>query len=132
MHNLKNFTKKENEKKIIFTAGPASLISTNLSNIKPCFGRGDKEYLKTEKKVLNKIKKIAGGFENIARFQGSGSLAIEIMMANYLFGLMNTLKMILIILLLKKIDRLVVSPPTSTQAAPRSRSSLNKLERPDI
>ena len=86
MYSFKNLTKKENEKKIIFTAGPASLISANLSNIKPCFGRGDKEYLKTEKKVLNKIKKIAGGFENIARFQGSGSLAIEIMMANYLYG----------------------------------------------
>ena len=86
MYNFNYSTKKENKKKIIFTAGPASLIDVNLSNIKPCFGRGDKEYLKTEVKVLNKIKKIAGGFADIARFQGSGSLAIEIMMANYLFG----------------------------------------------
>ena len=86
MQNIKSLIKKENNKKVIFTAGPASLISTNLSNIKPCFGRGDEEYLKTEKKVLSKIKKIAGGFLNISRFQGSGSLAIEIMMANYLFG----------------------------------------------
>jgi aspartate aminotransferase-like enzyme len=86
MITINSLIKKENEKKIIFTAGPSSLINSNLSNIKPCFGRGDKEYLKTEKKVLNKIKKISGGFENIARFQGSGSLAIEIMMANYLYG----------------------------------------------
>ncbi len=86
MQNIKNLTLKNNKKKIIFTAGPASLIDSNLSNIKPCFGRGDKEYLKTEIKVLNKIRRIAGGFNDIARFQGSGSLAIEIMMANYLYG----------------------------------------------
>ena len=86
MKNFKYLVKKENSNKVIFTAGPASLIEENISNVKPCFGRGDKEYLKTEKKVLKKIKKIAGGFNDIARFQGSGSLAIEIMMANYLFG----------------------------------------------
>tara|TARA_B100001175_G_scaffold307723_1_gene307262 strand:+ start:131 stop:1108 length:978 start_codon:yes stop_codon:yes gene_type:complete len=86
MQNIKNIIKKENSKKAIFTAGPSSLIDANLSNIKPCFGRGDKEYLRTEKKVLTKIKKIAGGFLNISRFQGSGSLAIEIMIANFLFG----------------------------------------------
>lgn len=86
MSETKKKIKLENQKKIIFTAGPASLIEKNITNIKPCFGRGDIEYLKTEKKVLNMIKNIAGGFDQIARFQGSGSLAIEIMMANFLYG----------------------------------------------
>tara|TARA_E500000178_G_C17036987_1_gene764015 strand:- start:1926 stop:2906 length:981 start_codon:yes stop_codon:yes gene_type:complete len=83
---IENIIDKYNKKKILFTAGPASLVYENVINLKPCFGRGDKEYLKTEKKVLKKIKKIAGGFDNIARFQGSGSLAIEIMISNFMFG----------------------------------------------
>jgi len=83
---IKNLVDKYNKKKILFTAGPASLVYENVINLKPCFGRGDEEYLKTEKKVLKKIKKIAGGFDNIARFQGSGSLGIEIMISNFLFG----------------------------------------------
>ena len=57
MRKIKNIIKEANNNKVIFTAGPASLIDSNLSNIKPCFGRGDKEYLKTEDKVLSKIKK---------------------------------------------------------------------------
>ena len=86
MKETKKRIRVENQKKIIFTAGPASLIEKSITNIKPCFGRGDVEYQKTEKKVLNKIKNIAGGFSQIVRFQGSGSLAIEIMMANFLYG----------------------------------------------
>ena len=45
----------ENQKKIIFTAGPASLSAENLSELKPCFGRGDDEYLKVENYVLKKL-----------------------------------------------------------------------------
>ena len=44
MQNIKNLTLKKKKKKIIFT-GAASLIDSNLSNIKPCFGREIK-YLK--------------------------------------------------------------------------------------
>ena len=86
MKEIKKIISLENQKKIIFTAGPSSLVEKSITNIKPCFGRGDNEYQKTEKKVLNKIKNIAGGFSQIARFQGSGSLAIEIMIANFLYG----------------------------------------------
>jgi aspartate aminotransferase-like enzyme len=75
----------ENQKKIIFTAGPASLSVENLSKLKPCFGRGDDEYLKVENYVLTKLLKISGQ-KKIARIQGSGSLGIEIMAANFLFG----------------------------------------------
>ena len=75
----------ENNKKIIFTAGPASLLEENLAHIKPCFGRGDPEYLSVEKYVLNKILKLSGQ-SKIARIQGSGSLAIELMVLNFLYG----------------------------------------------
>ena len=83
--NLKKKISNENKKKIIFTAGPSSLLYENLSSIKPCFGRGDAEYLSTEKYVLNKILKLSGQ-SKIARFQGSGSLAIEVMALNFLYG----------------------------------------------
>ena len=75
----------ENKKKVIFTAGPASLLEENLSKLKPCFGRGDSEYLAVENYVLNKLLKISGQ-KKIARMQGSGSLGIEIMAINFLFG----------------------------------------------
>ncbi len=83
--NLKKKITIENNKKIIFTAGPASLSEENIMNLKPCFGRGDKEYAKIEKFVLSKISKISG-LKNIARIQGSGSLGIEIMVLNFLYG----------------------------------------------
>ena len=71
--------------KIIFTAGPASLAAENLNFLKPCFGRGDKEYTSVENFVLSKILKMSGQ-KKIARLQGSGSLAIEIMCLNLLNG----------------------------------------------
>lgn len=84
--NYKKILNKYNNSKILFTAGPASLIHENVMNLKPCFGRGDVEYLKTEKRVLKKINQIAGGFKNIICNQGSGSLSIEIAARNFLFG----------------------------------------------
>jgi aspartate aminotransferase-like enzyme len=83
--NIKKKIKIENNRKILFTAGPASLSSENLLDLKPCFGRGDKEYADVEKYVLSKISKISGS-KNIARIQGSGSLGIEIMVLNFLYG----------------------------------------------
>ena len=58
--NLNSFINKKNKQKILFTAGPASLSVENIKGLAPCFGRGDKEYLKVEKKVLNKLKTISG------------------------------------------------------------------------
>ena len=66
MTDLEKLIKKKNKEKIIFTAGPASLIKENVSNLNPCFGRGDIEYLKKEKIVLEKILKLCGQ-EKIAR-----------------------------------------------------------------
>ena len=83
---MKKIIEKLNKSKILFTAGPASLIYENISNLKPCFGRGDSEYLNTHNRVLKKINKIAGNFKNITCTQGSGSLAIEIAARNFVYG----------------------------------------------
>lgn len=83
---LKQKIENLNKSKILFTAGPASLIYSNVSNLKPCFGRGDLEYTDTYTRVLNKINKIAGNFKHITCNQGSGSLAIEIAARNFVYG----------------------------------------------
>jgi aspartate aminotransferase-like enzyme len=85
MKDLKKKIAIYNQNKILFTPGPSSLCYENIYNIKPCFGRGDEEYLKLEEKVLNKIKKISG-HDKIVRLQGSASLALEIMIYNFIFG----------------------------------------------
>ena len=85
MKYLDKLIKIKNKNKIIFTAGPASLLKDNIKNLNPCFGRGDNEYLIKEKYVLNKILKLSGQTK-IARLQGSGSLALEIMAINFLYG----------------------------------------------
>ena len=68
-------------KKILFTPGP-ELIKANIINLNPAFGRGDRKYLKTEKKVLNKIKNISG-HKNIISTQGSGSTVLEMVSLNF-------------------------------------------------
>ena len=86
---IQKFISKKN-KKILFTPGPASLSKENIIGLEPCFGRGDTEYDKIEKFVLGKIKKITG-HDKIARFQGSGSLALEMMTLN-LYGAVLIIK----------------------------------------
>ena len=81
---LKNFINLKN-KKIIFTPGPGSLSIENLKGLAPYFGRGDNDYAKIEKFVTNKLKKISGQ-NHVVTFQGSGSLAIEIAIQNFLYG----------------------------------------------
>ena len=83
--NFKNFIAKKNKDKILFTAGPASLSIENIKGLGPCFGRGDKDYLKIEKRVLNQLKKISG-HKKIITTQGSGSTALEITALNFLYG----------------------------------------------
>mgnify|MGYP001427734195 CR=1 FL=1 len=82
---MRNLINKKNSKKILFTPGPASLSEANLINLNPSFGRGDKQYLKTEKNVLSKIKKISG-HKNIITTQGSGSTVLEMVSLNFLKG----------------------------------------------
>lgn len=85
MTKIKDFIKKKNSKKIIFTAGPASLSNENLLGLSPCFGRGDNDYLKIENKVLKKLNKMSG-HKKIVRMQGSGSFALEVVSLNFLYG----------------------------------------------
>ena len=82
---MKKIIEKKNSQKILFTPGPASLSEANLKNLNPSFGRGDKFYSKTEKKVLSKIKRISG-HRNIITTQGSGSTVLEMVSLNFLKG----------------------------------------------
>ncbi len=84
MKNLKKFILDKNKKKL-FTPGPASLSFENIESLAPGFGRGDSEYQKVESRVLRKLKKMSKK-KNIVRMQGSGSFAIEVMIANFLYG----------------------------------------------
>ncbi len=90
MKEFLNHIKKKN-KKILFTPGPSSLSFENIINISPGFGRGDYEYLSVENRVLNKLKSMSKK-KNIVRMQGSGSFAIEVMIANFLYGKILILK----------------------------------------
>ncbi len=83
--NIDKFIKQVNNSTKLFTPGPASLTLENLSGLRPCFGRGDLKYDKIENRVLKNILKIVG-HKKIARLQGSASLALEIMVANFLYG----------------------------------------------
>ena len=82
---MKNLILKKNNNKILFTPGPSSLSIENVKYLEPSFGRGDKNYDRIEKYVLNRIKKLSGK-KNIARMQGAGSFAIEVMINNFLYG----------------------------------------------
>ena len=83
--SLGEFVRNKNKLKKLYTAGPASLLEENISGLRPCFGRGDLDYENIEKYVLNKIKKMSG-HKYIARMQGSGSLALEMVASNFLSG----------------------------------------------
>ena len=82
--SIKNFVKLKN-KKILFTPGPGSLLEENIFGLSPYFGRGDDDYSKIQKEVIKKIKKICGQ-KKLVFFQGSGSLAIEIALMNFIKG----------------------------------------------
>ena len=56
--SIKKFVEERNKSKILFTAGPASLLNENIIGLRPCFGRTDKDYDKVEKRVLAKIKTV--------------------------------------------------------------------------
>ena len=83
--NFENFIDKKNQSTKLFTPGPASLVLENISGLRPCFGRGDRNYLKTEKRVLSKLKKLSGQ-KNIVCMQGTGSTALESVALNFFKG----------------------------------------------
>ena len=81
---IKNFVSEKN-RKVVFTPGPGSLLEENINGLGPFFGRGDDHYNKIEANVINNLKKISG-LKNVVGFQGSGSLAIEIALQNFVKG----------------------------------------------
>ena len=46
----------QNQHKVLFTAGPASLLEENLLGLRPCFGRGDLDYNQVDHAVLSALK----------------------------------------------------------------------------
>ncbi|MEO1563221.1 MAG: hypothetical protein AAFR98_07270 [Pseudomonadota bacterium] len=74
-----------NASKPLFTAGPASLVAENALALRPCFGRGDAEYLDSLSAVLSAISELAEQSTTVA-MQGSGTSAIEVMIANFVYG----------------------------------------------
>ncbi|MDJ0627665.1 MAG: hypothetical protein QNJ44_05355 [Rhodobacter sp.] len=74
-----------NAAKPIFTAGPASLVYGNVAALRACFGRGDAEFLASYDNVLGMISTLAEQDRTVA-MQGSGTSAIEVMIANFLYG----------------------------------------------
>ena len=83
--SIESFVAGENERKLLFTPGPASLLPENLTGLRPCFGRGDADYANVEERVLGGLKAMTG-HKHIVRMQGSASLALEIMALNFLYG----------------------------------------------
>jgi aspartate aminotransferase-like enzyme len=79
------FVEKRNAEKYLFTAGPAALLPENLTGLRPCFGRGDEDYAAVERRVMGALQKMSG-HANVARMQGSASLALEVMALNFLYG----------------------------------------------
>lgn len=74
-----------NAEKPLFTAGPASLVYENVSALRPCFGRGDQSFLDSYARVLDMVSEMARQDKTVA-MQGSGTSAIEVMIANFLNG----------------------------------------------
>ena len=82
---LENFVKKANLSKNLYTAGPSSLISAALNEIKPCFGRNDDQYQEAKEFVAKYLRKMSS-HKNLVALQGSATLAIEIAIANFCRG----------------------------------------------
>lgn len=83
--SIDSFVTERNAEKLLFTAGPAALLPENLTGLRPCFGRGDADYVAVEARVMAALQKMSG-HANIVRMQGSASLALEIMALNFLYG----------------------------------------------
>lgn len=83
--SIEDFVAEQNASKLLFTAGPASLLAENLTGLRPCFGRGDADYARVEDRVLAALRAMTG-HQHVVRLQGSASLALEIMALNFLYG----------------------------------------------
>lgn len=85
MTDLTQFVKRKNDQKHLFTPGPGPLLEENIVGLGPAFGRGDGDYEAMEIDVLRQLKEMSG-LPELIRLQGAGSLALEIMISNFIFG----------------------------------------------
>jgi aspartate aminotransferase-like enzyme len=83
--SIESFVEQRNRDRQLFTAGPASLLAENLTGLRPCFGRGDTDYLTAEMQVMERLTHLSGHAQLI-RLQGSASLSLEIVSRNFLCG----------------------------------------------
>jgi glycerol-3-phosphate cytidylyltransferase-like family protein len=72
-------------RKALFSPGPSSLLTENILGLDPCFGRGDALYDKIEEDVLTGLKKMSG-HNHVVRLHGSASLALEVVVRNFIWG----------------------------------------------
>ena len=83
--SIASFVDQRNRDCQLFTAGPASLLTENLTGLRPCFGRGDTDYLASETQVMEQLTRLSG-HSQLIRMQGSASLSLEIVSRNFLNG----------------------------------------------
>ncbi len=71
--------------KILFTPGPPPVVPSALLEVSGAFGRGDEDFSNKRNKVITWLTEMTG-HKTVVELQGSGSLAIEIMIRNFVFG----------------------------------------------
>ncbi len=76
---------KINVDKILFTPGPPPVVPAALLEVSGTFGRGDDDYSNKRTQVITWLREMTG-HDTVVELQGSGSLAIEIMIRNFVFG----------------------------------------------
>jgi len=74
-----------NNRKLMLTPGPATVLHENLTGLKPVFGRGDPEFEEMRNAVITWIRELSGQDEVIYA-QGSATFAIELAANTFVSG----------------------------------------------
>lgn len=81
---LKTVTQINNQK-LMLTPGPSVVLHENLKNLKPLFGRGDKEFMSMADAVTSWVKNLSGQDE-VVMAQGSSTFALELAAHTFVNG----------------------------------------------
>jgi len=71
--------------RILFTPGPPPVLEEGVQALRSAFGRGDEQFDATRSEVLSWLETLTG-HQKVVDLQGSGSLALEIMIRNFVYG----------------------------------------------
>lgn len=71
--------------KFLFTPGPPPVLKEGVRALRSAFGRGDDQFDVTRSEVLTWLETVTG-HQKVVDLQGSGSLALEIMIRNFVYG----------------------------------------------